>query len=92
MTLAELWNGGKLKLSEYEGLHTAIQKRADRVLKMTCDGNGRETERSESEQKEIMALLLDLVEVAPDGDYGGHYADDDAWTPCSLAAVPNGDP
>jgi WD40 repeat protein len=67
VTLVELWNGGQLKLSRYEGLHTAIQKRADRVLKMGYDVDRRAVDRTEAEQQEIMALLLDLVEVAPDG-------------------------
>jgi len=50
VTLAELWNGGKLKQSEYQGLHTAIQKRADRALKTTYDSEGHAVDRSERDQ------------------------------------------
>jgi len=64
VTLEDLWRRGRLRLGAYFSLTDAIAQRADAVLK-TRDLDGAPTEgRSDDEQRTILAILLEMVEVS----------------------------
>jgi formylglycine-generating enzyme required for sulfatase activity len=68
MTLEELWKQGSLRLSAYQGLAAAIQRHAEHICDNVLDANGQLVPRPRAEQDAMLALLLDLVEVALDDD------------------------
>ncbi len=69
VTLAELWKTGKLVLSNYHSLTDAIRQRADTVYDFNdYDKADPQKNRSTDEQKELIEILLDLINVSVDGD------------------------
>ncbi len=65
VTLEDLWRGGELRLGAYHGLAAAIQRRADAVSTYRDYDGLQQEERPPAEQQALLALLLDLVRVAP---------------------------
>jgi WD40 repeat protein/MinD-like ATPase involved in chromosome partitioning or flagellar assembly len=62
-TLQNLWTQGNLTLENYQGLGDAIESFAEHIYCFSNNGNL----RTPSEQKIIMQILLDLVDVSLDG-------------------------
>lgn len=68
-TLQELWNKGALTLGNYLGLDYAIRRRAETVLQFEdYNASNPEKARSPEDQRAIMGIFLDLVEVSLDDD------------------------
>lgn len=68
VTLEDMWRGGALRLSAYYGLANAIQRRADAVYSLRDYDGLHQEPRPPDEQAALLALLLDLVRVAPGTD------------------------
>jgi len=68
VTLAELWKTGKLVLSSYHSLTDAIRQRAETVYAFGDHVNADpKTRRPADDQKELLSILLDLINVSADG-------------------------
>jgi WD40 repeat protein len=70
VTLEDLWRGGDLRLSAYHGMANAIQRRADTVYTFRDYDDLQQQLRPTKEQKELLAILLDLIRVAPSAETG----------------------
>jgi len=69
VTLAELWKTGRLVLANYHSLTNAIRQRAEAVCTFhDFDKTDPKVKRPTDEQAELMAILLDLINVSVDGD------------------------
>ncbi|HLE14415.1 MAG TPA: hypothetical protein VI776_06685, partial [Anaerolineales bacterium] len=69
VSLQELWAGGSLKLERYHGLAQAIEQRAEKVYaSRDYDQPVPVQARPSDEQKELLALLVDLVNISLDDD------------------------
>lgn len=64
VTLEDLWRGGDLRLSAYQGLANAIQRRADDVFKYRDYDGLQQQQRDHEEQALILSLLLSMVRVS----------------------------
>ncbi len=69
VSLEDIWKKGQLKLSSYNSLTDAIKERADTVLKFRDfdRASPRET-RTEAECRELIDVLLNLVNTSLDDD------------------------
>lgn len=68
VTLAELWKQGSLTLGYYNHLTDAIRQRAEWVYAYTDHARASpHATRSEPDRAELLRILLDLINVAPDG-------------------------
>jgi WD40 repeat protein len=65
VTMEALWSGGELVSARFTSLAVAIQQRADDVLRFVDYDENKQQIRSDKEQKEILAILTDLVDVFP---------------------------
>ncbi len=69
MTLRELWQRGSLKLANYDGLASAVERHANRVCRWTdWDQEPPGAERPAGEQALMLDIALALVDVSPDDD------------------------
>ncbi len=68
VTLEDIWRRGRLQLSAYGELTDAVQQRAEQVYAYRNNTNGQPVPRSETEQKAILQIFLDLVEVSLSSD------------------------
>ncbi len=68
VTLEDLWRGGSLRLAAYGGLAAAIHRRAETVFAFRDYDGLQQEPRPPAEQQAMLAMLLDLVRVAPDDE------------------------
>lgn len=69
VSLEDIWKKGQLKLSSYNSLTDAIKERADTVLKYRdFDKASPKEARTEAERKELLEVLLNLVNTSLDDD------------------------
>lgn len=69
VTLEEIWRKGSLKRGAYSNLTDAIQNRANQVYAFVdFEKVNPEQPRREGEQKALLDVLVDLIDVSPDDD------------------------
>ncbi|MEZ4834138.1 MAG: hypothetical protein R2873_19510 [Caldilineaceae bacterium] len=68
VTLEDLWRRGQMRLSAYGALTDAIRLRAESIYLHAQDVHGNQIERSEAERAEILAIMLDLIDVSLDDE------------------------